>query len=78
MASILGIQTVDGLQVISVDVNPSFGVGTVSPIGSIALASDGSGMFAKTGALNTDWVKIPNLINVNDLIVSQIALMRLG
>ena len=55
MANILDIQTVGDLLVISTDVNPSFGIGTVAPVGSIALASDGSGTFTKTGAGDTAW-----------------------
>ncbi len=59
MANILGTQTVDGVWVINTDVDPSLGLGTVAPIGSIAIASDGSGIFSKQSASNTDWGKTP-------------------
>ncbi len=55
MAIILGIQTVDNLQVISTNTDPRMG-GVNAPIGSIALASDGSGIFNKVGILDTDWI----------------------
>lgn len=57
MAEILDIQTVGNLQILATDINPNLGtpLGTDAPIGSIAMASDGSGTFTKTGALDTDW-----------------------
>lgn len=67
MAEILDIQTVGNLQIISTDINPNLGIplGTVAPIGSIAMASDGSGTFTKTGALNTDWTIDTGVSNTN-------------
>lgn len=56
MANILGIQTVDNVNIISVDVNPSLGLGTPSPTGSFAIAVDGSGFFYKNGASDTNWI----------------------
>lgn len=56
MANILGIQTVDSVNIISVDVNPSLGLGTPSPTGSFAIAVDGSGFFYKNGASDTNWI----------------------
>lgn len=56
MANILDIQTVGGVLIASVDADPSLGAGTDLPIGSFALANDGSGMFYKNGALNTSWL----------------------
>jgi hypothetical protein len=55
MANIIGTQTVDGIYIISVDSDPTLGLGTPAPIGSIALTSNGIGTFTKTGALDTDW-----------------------
>lgn len=55
MAVIKDIITVGGLQIITVDTNPSSGLGTPAPIGSLALTEDGSGTYTKTGALDTDW-----------------------
>lgn len=55
MANILDIQTVGGVLIASVDSNPSLGLGTDLPIGSFALANDGSGMFYKNSSLSTDW-----------------------
>lgn len=55
MANITGTQTVGNLLIIAVDANPSLGAGTPADLGSIAMASDGSGTFTKTGALDTDW-----------------------
>lgn len=57
MAQILGIQTVYGTQVISVDSNPSSGLGTIAPVGSIALATDSSGVYYKNGVADTAWIK---------------------
>lgn len=50
-----GIQTINSLNVLSVDANPSAGLGTSSSVGSIALAEDGSGLYYKSGILNTNW-----------------------
>lgn len=55
MANILDIQTLGETIIASVDVNPSLGLGTDLPIGSFALAIDGSGMFYKNSSLSTDW-----------------------
>lgn len=55
MANILNIQTLGSVLIASVDVNPSLGLGTDLPVGSFALAVDGSGMFYKNNVLNTDW-----------------------
>jgi hypothetical protein len=59
MAEILDIQTVGNLQILATDINPNLGtpLGTDAPIGSIAMASDGSGTYTKTGALDTDWTE---------------------
>jgi hypothetical protein len=67
MAEILDIQTVGNLQILATDINPNLGtpLGTDAPIGSIAMASDGSGTFTKTGALDTDWTPDTGVSNTN-------------
>jgi len=67
MAEILDIQTVGNLQILATDINPNLGtpLGTDAPIGSIAMASDGSGTFTKTGSLNTDWIPDTGVSNTN-------------
>ena len=67
MAEILDIQTVGNLQIIATDINPNLGtpLGTEAPIGSIAMASDGSGTFTKTGTLDTDWTEDTGVSNTN-------------
>ena len=55
MAIVKDIITLGSLLIITVDTNPSLGLGTPAPIGSLALTEDGSGTFTKTGALDTDW-----------------------
>jgi hypothetical protein len=55
MANIIDIQTLGETIIASVDVNPSLGLGTDLPVGSFALAVDGSGMFYKNSSLATDW-----------------------
>jgi len=55
MVNILGTQTLNGLLILEVDANPSTDGGVEAPIGSFGSASDGSGFFMKTGALDTDW-----------------------
>ncbi len=60
MATIRGVQTVNDVWVIETAADPTTGGGTAAPIGSIALAADGSGTFTKFGALNTDWSIIPS------------------
>lgn len=67
MAEILDIQTVGNLQIIATDINPNLGtpLGTPATIGSIAMASDGSGTFTKTGSLDTDWTSDTGVSNTN-------------
>jgi hypothetical protein len=55
MANILGLQTVGNVNVITVDSNPAFGVGTPANVGSIALAQDSGWTFQKIGGADTDW-----------------------
>jgi hypothetical protein len=62
MANITGIVTVGNLRVLAVDVNPSLGLGTTAPKGSLALCADGSGTFTKTGNLDTDWTLDTSII----------------
>jgi|ERR1700741_268713 len=70
MATILGRITVNNLLIISTDVSPMDGIGAPAPIGSFGSASDGSGIFYKSGALNTDWI---NLMSVLPSYVSKTA-----
>jgi hypothetical protein len=64
MAEILGIQTIDNLEILATDINPNLGtpLGTPATLGSIALAADGSGTFTKTGPLDTDWSQTQNVV----------------
>lgn len=57
MATILGVQTIDGVLVINTDTNPRIG-GTNAPQGSLCITSDGSGTFFKIGSSNNDWINI--------------------
>jgi hypothetical protein len=69
MANNLGRITIDKILVIKTDVSPMDGIGLQAPIGSFGSAIDGSGMFYKSGALNTDWVNLssifPSLVQKN-------------
>lgn len=56
MANILGIQTVGNVNVITVDSNPAFSLGTPSPVGTIALAQDSGLSFQKVRAGDTNWI----------------------
>lgn len=55
MANILGIQTVGTNTIYSIDTNPSLGVGLDLPIGVMAIAKNGAGIFYKVGAFATNW-----------------------
>jgi hypothetical protein len=55
MATILGKQTVNNTLILSVSTDPTTSGGTVAPVGSIALAVDGSGTFIKNGSADTSW-----------------------
>jgi hypothetical protein len=55
MANILGIQTIGSVNVITTDVNPALGSGTIAKEGSIALAQDSGWTFQKVGSGDTDW-----------------------
>jgi len=61
MAEILGTQTLNGLVILEVDSDPSLVLGTPAPIGSIASVNDGSGLYLKTSAPDTGWVKVVTL-----------------
>jgi hypothetical protein len=69
MAINLGRITIDKILVVKTDVSPMDGIGLEAPIGSFGSAIDGSGMFYKSGALNTDWVNLssifPSLVQKN-------------
>ncbi len=69
MANILGIQTVDDIWIINSDANPSIGDGIDAPIGSIVLASDGTGLFYKGSTSSTDWQLSTSPNNSNTLFV---------
>jgi hypothetical protein len=55
MANQTGVITVNGIKIIECDVNPSIGLGLSAPIGSIASARDGSGLFYKNSFGDTSW-----------------------
>lgn len=54
MAQIQGRITVNEVEVLEVDGDPSSGLGTSAPTGSLAMA-DVSGLWQKTGSLDTNW-----------------------
>lgn len=58
MAEILDIQTVGSVLILTCDVNPALGLGTIAPLGSFAMTQDGSGTFYKGFASNTAWYKL--------------------
>jgi len=60
VAQILDIQTVGDVLVINTDTDPRLGGGTVSPIGSIILTNDGSGIFTKIGSSDTAYISGAN------------------
>lgn len=62
MANKLGQITVNNLLVISTDVSPMDGIGVSAPIGSFGSASNGSGIFYKSGVLNTDWINLASVL----------------
>jgi hypothetical protein len=57
MANILGQLTLNQTSLLEVDDVPSNGAGTVAPIGSLAIYSDGilGRQYIKTGSANTSW-----------------------
>ena len=55
MANVTGRQTVNGIEILEVDADPSGAGGTVAPLGSLASVSDGSGLFIKDAAGDTAW-----------------------
>lgn len=64
MATVTGLITVNGKDIIEVDAVPSAGGGTSAPIGSMAMYDDGSVgyLYLKTGAANTAWsvIEVPD------------------
>ena len=57
MATKTGIVTINGIQAIECDSDPSIG-GLVAAIGSYASATDGSGIFYKSASSNTAWTQV--------------------
>ncbi len=60
MASILYRRTVGDVWLIETDVSPVSGLS--APVGSIATAKNGDGIFCKFGSLSTDWVSTLNTV----------------
>lgn len=58
MANILDVITIGDILHVVTDSDPSAGAGTPSPIGSVINAIDGSGMWYKFGALDTNYAKL--------------------
>jgi hypothetical protein len=58
MATILGTQTVNGVNVLHVSADPNTGGGTAALVGSIALVANGFGTYQKVGASSTSWVQL--------------------
>jgi hypothetical protein len=55
MAIKLGTTTLNKTFVFSVDTDPSINTGLAAPIGSMAIAMDGSGIFFKSNSGDTNW-----------------------
>lgn len=55
MATQTGVITVNGIKIIECDTNPATGLGLSAPIGSLASAKDGSGIFYKNSSSDTAW-----------------------
>jgi hypothetical protein len=70
MANILGKITVNNILIIITDISPMDGIGISAPIGSFGSASDGSGIFYKSGIANTNWI---NLLSILPSIVQKSA-----
>jgi len=58
MAMILGRKLFNGVVALETDTNPTTAGGTTAPVGSYAAAADGSGLFIKTGAGDSDWAAL--------------------
>jgi len=58
MAEILGLLTLDGGYLLSVDADPSASSGAESPVSSYAMAQDGSGLYYKFDTADTDWSRV--------------------
>lgn len=60
MAEISGLITVNGKQVLEVDDEPQLGLGTASPIGSLAMYDSGTvgSLWIKVGSADTAWQRV--------------------
>lgn len=60
MASVLGLITVNGKQVLEVDADPAAALGTTAPIGSLAMYDSGTvgSLYIKTGSADTAWQRV--------------------
>ena len=56
MAQIKGQITIDEVKLLEVTSDPAAGAGTPAPIGSFATINDGTGLYLKFGALDTNWI----------------------
>lgn len=60
MANITGLITVNSKQVLEVDADPSAGLGTAAPIGSMAMFDSGTvgSLYIKTGSADVAWQRV--------------------
>lgn len=78
--AVLGQITVNEIMIFEVDVPPNVAPGVEAPEGSLAIVTDGSGVYLKNGPGNTDWVKVSVVlpISANDVTVINDANDHLG
>lgn len=56
----VGRLTLDQLEIIELEQNPTSAPGVSGPVGSLGLMDNGSGLFYKFGSNNTDWIDLKN------------------
>lgn len=56
----IGRITIDDLQLIELEVDPTTGGGVDAPIGSLGLSADGTGTYYKSGSDATAWTNLKN------------------
>lgn len=57
----IGRITLDALEIVELESNPTVAPGLTAPIGSLGLMDNGTGLYYKSGPSNTDWIILKNV-----------------
>jgi hypothetical protein len=63
----MGRLSLDEIEVVELEVDPTLGLGVDAPVGSLGIRNNGDGLYYKSGENNTAWIVLRNInFNVYD------------